>query len=106
MDIEHNTCIGHPITNLLMREAAAADMGAMDHADPADIALYETTDGAVITMNLAAANIELSPAAPADAVSGKAGVESALKTLLDMCYGDMITQEMVDAVQVVANEVA
>jgi len=78
----HNGCIGHPITNLLMATACAADMGVADHVDA----------GAVVDL-----------AAPAVA---EVTVEAARKTLREMCYGDMITQEMVDAVQLIVGEVA
>jgi hypothetical protein len=64
MENEENTgCIGHPITNLLMRAACAADLGAADHADAASVVQLES--GGVLTMNRRAANIEIAPAAAA-----------------------------------------
>jgi hypothetical protein len=38
-EIENNGLVGHPITNMLMREACAADLGAADHADGAGVEL-------------------------------------------------------------------
>jgi len=99
MDHEnHNGCIGHPITNMLMREACAGDMGAADHVDGGGIVPLK--NGNVITMNRSAANIELAGA------ERLARVQHARKTLMEMCYGDMITQEMVDAVEVIVGEAA
>jgi hypothetical protein len=49
-EIENNGLVGHPITNMLMREACAGDLGAADHADGAGIELTaaaEPTVGAV-----------------------------------------------------------
>jgi len=104
MDHENNGCIGNPITNMLMAAACAADMGTADHADHG--AVVELENGNVITMNRSAANIELAGASPAPGVSPGSTVEGARKTLQEMCYGDMITQEMVDAVKVIVGEAA
>lgn len=58
MDHEnHNGCIGHPITNLLMATACAADLGTADHVDHG--AVVELENGGVLTMTRRAANIEL-----------------------------------------------
>jgi hypothetical protein len=35
---KNESCIGHPITNALMRAACASDMGAADHADHGAVA--------------------------------------------------------------------
>jgi hypothetical protein len=78
--------IGHPITNLLMSQANAGDMGAADHADagavvdlvePAGVVSGHATEGQVVQVDYA--------------------LKYARKTLSEMCYGDMITQEMVNA---------
>ena len=75
-NIESNGCIGHPITNLLMQAASAADMGAADHVDHG--AVIELESGAVLTMNRQAANIEMNPAKPGEGVTGHATVDVAL----------------------------
>jgi hypothetical protein len=82
--------VGHPVTNMLMRQACAADMGAADHADAGGATLDGVTgpvtapdvtghvtgegnqvaalvlgDGSLLTMDAQGANIERAPTAEA-----------------------------------------
>jgi hypothetical protein len=71
MHHENNGCIGHPITNMLMRAACAADMSTADHAD----------HGAVPDLGGTPAPAVVSEA-PAEPVSDLARVESKVDMLL------------------------
>lgn len=69
-EIENNGLVGHPITNMLMREACAADLGAADHADAGGpeltgVASLVLNSGGLLTMDARGANIERAPAAAA-----------------------------------------
>jgi hypothetical protein len=74
-EVENTVEVGHPITNMLMRQACAADMGASDHADAggpelAGVAALVLSSGGLLTMDAHGANIECAP--DADTVEGVA----------------------------------